>query len=386
MIDQRSDRRRAISSALSFLLVAGSVFWSGVAEAETVMRAAVGLPPSHPGVSHGFQPMVANIPAATKGAITVQPFFGGQLFSLQGSLGGLRNRLADATLLITNNWPAELPHGAFVGEMGSFTDNNLALSGAITEFELLHCRDCLADFARSGAVYTGTYATTPLRLVSRQPIRNLAEFKGKRIRTSGGAGHRWVEALGAVAVKMPGDEALQALGTGVVDGTLHGVGHLKGFSLWDAAKNMNLISSGMFSATATVVYNTEFWRSLPVDQRKALFDEALAASARVTMRYTEIDDEVVPDAKAKGVAFIDAPKDMLDATAAFLRADLKAVADEGVKTYRIPDAKQKLDQFMPLIDKWEKLVGNKGMDVKSYIALMQREVGSRIDPAKFGLD
>lgn len=117
----------------------------------------------------------------------------------------------------------------------------------------------------------GIFYNSPIIVLSRKPIRSLADFRGQKIRTF--ATPLQIEpmkALGANAVPMAFSEVLPALQAGNIDGLLAGIPVLTAFKYYDAAKAITEIHP---SIVVSVFYvNKRWFDALGADVRQALVD------------------------------------------------------------------------------------------------------------------
>ncbi|MFO1190445.1 MAG: C4-dicarboxylate TRAP transporter substrate-binding protein [Alphaproteobacteria bacterium] len=314
-------RLRRIAIGIGFGALVAGITLPGANAIE--IRTGVSIGPKHPGVSHGYVPFMEAVEKASNGDIKFRFFPGGQLFGHQNALEGVKNRIADMGFLVVQYWPAQFPHGKLLGDLGMLGTDPRAMAGATTEFNLLHCSDCLAEYDRNGVVYQGGYSTAVYQILSRMPIRNAEELKGKKIRTPGGGWTRWVQQFGAVPVAFPGDQMYEGFSQKVLDATIVSVATLQAYAMYDVASDVTNIPLGTFHSLTLIGFNREFWqKDLKAAQRKLLMDHSAMAIARSTLRYMEQDDEVVPIAKEKGIRFHQPDAAFLKAAEDFALADV----------------------------------------------------------------
>lgn len=365
------------------LALAGIAF-AAPAGAVTEIRTAIGAPPKHPMVNPGHTWYSAAVEEASRGQIKFRSFYGGQLFSLRGSLEGLKTGIADLTCLVLPYWPAEFPHGKFVNDIAMLGTDPIAMAGAVAEFNHLNCADCLAEFDRQNSVYMGPYSTDVFYLSGRTRITTLDEFKGKKIRSGGGNWTRWVQALGGVPVSLAGDEIYQGLAGGVLDASVNSVANLQGYSLWDVATDEILLPVGTFHSINLYNFRKDFWQKLSAGERKILMDHVPPGIIKTTLLYIKQAEDVIAPAKARGVRFHEPSPELLKATKDFVIKDLEVVANEAAK-FGVEDGKAKLDKLLALVGKWEKLSRDAGRDEAKLTAILNREIYSKLDSAKHGM-
>ena len=117
----------------------------------------------------------------------------------------------------------------------------------------------------------------PIIIYSRVPINTLADFKGKKIRFAGVTNKELLDAMGAVPMLIPPQEAQDALAKGISDGA--GFPHEAGFAYQLASVAPYAIEPPLASATFALVMNPAKYNSLPPDLRAILDKEAGVAGA-----------------------------------------------------------------------------------------------------------
>ena len=91
--------------------------------------------------------------------------------------------------------------------------------------------------ARKGCMASGSIMAQPSSVISKTPIRHLADFKGKKIRVFASQFQTVAfERLGATPVAMSLGDVLPALQQGAIDGAVAGIGVFANMHFDDAAK------------------------------------------------------------------------------------------------------------------------------------------------------
>jgi hypothetical protein len=101
--------------------------------------------------------------------------------------------------------------------------------------------------------------------------------------------------------------------------------------------------------------------------------------------YIKNDAAVIPQAKAKNVNLIPATDAMKRQLAAFFEKDKAAIAEAAVKR-GVKDPNAIVNKYVELLAKYDKLFEGKQNDPEALYEIMRREVYSKLDPAKFGLE
>jgi TRAP-type C4-dicarboxylate transport system substrate-binding protein len=130
----------------------------------------------------------------------------------------------------------------------------------------------MAMLERRGVTGLGIFYNSPVVVLSRRPIRTLADFRGQKIRTfASPLQTRPMEHLGATAVPMALSEVMPALQSGAIDGLLAGIPVLSALRFWDAARYVTQIHPAI--VVSTFLVNKRWFDRLPADVRTAMQEE-----------------------------------------------------------------------------------------------------------------
>lgn len=144
-------------------------------------------------------------------------------------------------------------------------------------------------------------------LVSKKPLRSLADFKGLKLRAPTGMGQDIWRQLGAASVNLPGSEVYSALERGVIDasdwGTLSmnndlGYHKLAKFPSYPGFHSMPM---------SDLAVNMKRWNALPDDLKRIFETAAQEFNADMVSRNREADEKVAREAKALGVELVNLP-------------------------------------------------------------------------------
>lgn len=353
--------------------------------AQKEVKLSTWVGPTHPVNVGGYNPFVKAVEADQSSNVKFRMFIGGALLDPRGTMPGIRDGVADGGFIVLVYHPAEFPHGVTFGDLSMVGTDPLSAAAAVTETVLLNCAPCVAEARRQNIVFFGAYATSAYNILSRAPVTSLEDLKGKKIRTFGGAADRWIRDVGAVAVNVDGAMSYEGLAKNTLDAVLLPVADLGAYNLWDVAPNVNMLKVGSFKANTTVGFNTNFWKSLSLDQRKAFLRQAPLMVYGPGLEYNKIDAGVVAQAKAKKVTITapsDAMKKQLDA---FFAKDQSAIV-ENAKKRGVQDPAALIAKYVELVAKYERLFAGKEQDPAALHEIIYREIYSKLDPAKFGID
>ena len=117
------------------------------------------------------------------------------------------------------------------------------------------------------------FMAEPSDVISKTPIRHLADFKGKKLRTfaSKFQTEAWSR-LGATPVAMSLGDVLPALQQGTIDGAVAGMGPFTHMHFSDAAKYITMTNQPAIFLIAEI--NKKWYDSLPLDLQKIIDKDA----------------------------------------------------------------------------------------------------------------
>ncbi|WP_376099857.1 TRAP transporter substrate-binding protein [Roseomonas sp. CCTCC AB2023176] len=130
----------------------------------------------------------------------------------------------------------------------------------------------LALLEPRGVKGIGIFYNSPVVVLSRRPIRTLADFRGQKIRTfASPLQTRPMEHLGATAVPMALSEVMPALQSGAIDGLLAGIPVLSALRYFDVAKAVTEIHPAI--VVSTFLVNKRWFDRQPAEVRRVMTEE-----------------------------------------------------------------------------------------------------------------
>ncbi|MGR3603654.1 C4-dicarboxylate TRAP transporter substrate-binding protein [Sulfitobacter sp.] len=375
------------SASALVLAVASAGMISTTAEARD-LRYAIGWPPGAL-PTEAIGKYATEVEEASGGDVTVN-VFPLSLLNFLESTSGVRDGIADMTTVLTPYFLSEFPATNFATELASLSElvegdadrMAFAFSGAIMEYVLFNCEDCVKEFAAQNHVYTAGAGTPPYMLQCTKPVVTAEDLKGTRIRTPGAFWSRWIEAMDATPVSISINETFEALNQGVIDCTASSASELTNFSFIDVVTDVttNLPGSSFNSALTNV--NGDTWRGLDDAGRTALLKGSAVAAAEMSYAYYNEARDNIAKAKEQGVTFREADAALRNESVEWISKDVDDLvtiyADRGVANGEANAAK-----IRELMTKWVSLV----KDVESAEALADlywTEVLSKVDVASYG--
>jgi len=109
------------------------------------------------------------------------------------------------------------------------------------------------------------------QLFSANPIQNLGNLSGLKIRVWRDVDAKIIKNLGGVPIYMPITEVYVAIQRGVLDGLVTGSNAMVSLSVWELGNSY--YSVGLASGGAWIIVNQEKWDSLPSEYQKIVEEE-----------------------------------------------------------------------------------------------------------------
>ena len=379
----KSAKRIACAAVIGGIAAVG--LSGGPAQAAKTLKYTSFLPPKQAINVGGADRLIEVVEKKTNGSVRFETFYGGSLLGARNTATGLRDGVADGGVVAWNYTPAEFPHIAIAGDLSMLANNGLEMSAAMTEYTLLHCPGCLDDMKKMKLVQLATGSNSSYKLLSRTPIRSVEDLKGKKMRAAGGAFVRWAGHVGGTAVNVPSSDIFSGLNTGNLDLAILNVTGMQSYDLWDVVKHITLLDLGTFNTVGVAVLNADVWKGLTTAERQAFIDGAAEGVINMTAVYLAQDNEVLEKARAQGVNVYQPSAELKAQRDAFLDQDLPEVRDIAVKAHKVADPDPYIQAFRELVKKWTKLYEGKENDPDAMVALLKKEVYSKVDPATFGM-
>lgn len=373
---------RPLFKTLAIAVTVGSLALASHAQARD-LRLAPGVPPAHPAHTPLYTDFVDLLQSESEGRL------GGRILGTEvASLGNMRNAirsgLVEAGLLLPAYFPADLPEINLVGDMALLGTNSYAMAGAMTEY-IATCEACQEELKRLGIVYTSSHSTDTYQILTTTPVETAEDLRGLRLRVGGPQYSRWAEAMGATPASIPVGETFESLSQGVIDGTVASIADIISFRLEDVISHVTMHDLGTFHSTISHAVGQSAWQALSPEDREALAIASTKASALAIQRWAyEMIDESKALAEEHGIEIIEPSADLLATSQAFAEEDIERAAELAERRHGVSDARNKLDRFIGLVDKWNAIVEEVGEDPEAVADAINREVWDSVDFATYG--
>ena len=372
--------RHALTAALAATVIAAP------AAAETTFIANSFYDAAVPMSGAGYIEWAELVKELSGGDLVPEVFTGTVLLAPRAALQGARDNVAQVVHHAAIYTPSEMPVASAIQELGFNYADPVPTIFAVAEFSMKNAEQ-LAEWKDNGIVYLGAYTTPPYVLMCSSPVRNLDEFRGKRIRTAGSAVSVWVEEAGGIPVNVPSSEMYTGLERGTLDCATNAASDLVDRSLMEVAEHTTLLSTGMYWSGPQWGFNRGFWGDLTPEQRSVLMEASARSMARIVISYNEKVDKALETAAAAGGQTYEPEADLAASVAAFREKSLASVYDTARDQFGIENAEEVVDQFRDTMEKWQALLADVDVtDEDALTALAMREIYADIDPATYGTD
>lgn len=362
---------------------------SGAAHA-TQLNYAFGFP-STSAIGSAAEEFATAVKERSQGDLTIRNY-ALSLLSLAEAASGVRDGLADIGYVLAPYFAAEFPHYSLLSDlnialnlMEQTGQESLAFGGAITEFTLTKCPECISEFAQQNQLYLGGGASPLYVLLCNTPVETKEQLVGKRVRT-GGAGYvRFAEHFGAVSIQIPANEVYEGLSQGIIDCATLSLPELTNYNLRDVVSHITLgVPGGVYGGAATANVNLDSWRGLTDEQRKALIWGSSVMTAGAIWNYREINERDRKETEASDINLIVADEAFIEEVRAFSRADMERIGQIYTESYGVSRTEEIISEFNEVLQRWYGLVEH--VDSREKLReVYWEEIFSKIDPSAYGM-
>lgn len=302
-----------------------------------------------------FRAFAAEVEEGTNGKVTFEEYWGGSLVKGAEMAQAVRGGVIDMGMFTPSYYPSEFPMTDWITKLGTMVEPEQPLGvlqafAAGTEFSL---NDPLVteQFADKDIKLLFTWTpSTNYNLVCTEPVTNLEEARGKRVRAGGDFNTGELEALGMVPVTLPTGEIYEGLQRGVVDCSVANPKIMVSLGLWEVAKHY--VDLPLTSYTQFVIMNKDVYDKLPEDAREVI------DKARYTWfeGYLEsegiiLNQRLITEGEGHGVTFHEAGPGLVDTLTGYQDnriQNLGAVAPKDLE-----DPEEAIQRYRDLMAKWK---------------------------------
>lgn len=338
----------------------------------------------HPHSRYGYIEWAEMVKELSNGELQPEVYTGTVLLAPRANLQGIQDNVVQVAHHAAIYTPSEMPVANAVQELGFNYDDPLVGILAVTDFSLNNPTQ-LAEWEELDIVYLGAYNTPSYVLFCREPVRNLEELRGKRIRTAGSTVSAWVEQAGGTPVNVPSSEMYSGLDRGSLDCASNAANDLIDRSLWEVAEHTTLLPTGMYWSGPQWGFNSSFWASLS-DEERDVFKQATAkAMTRMIVQYLGASEAALEEAASHGNNIYEPEEDLMASVEAFRDEALANVYDKARDEYGVEDPEALIDDFIATYEKWDALISEVDREDEEALAeLAMEEIYNKL-PADYGI-
>jgi TRAP-type C4-dicarboxylate transport system substrate-binding protein len=214
----------------------------------------------------GFEPWAKAVEKATEGRVKVQIYPGDTLFKTKtDTIEAIKAGLADVAFMYAWAFSPQfdlidavsIPFFAPNAEVASRTA--WALFQNVPEV-----RAQWKDVKLLSAWTTDPY----IFITTKKQVKTLEDFKGMKIRMTGGMATEMMKLLGGIPVTIPMPQNYENLQKGVIDGMSAPGEAIAGFRLYEVVKYYTIVPTTC--VTQELIMNKKTWNSLPPDIQEAI--------------------------------------------------------------------------------------------------------------------
>jgi TRAP-type C4-dicarboxylate transport system substrate-binding protein len=255
---------RATGIALAGVLAALPV--QGASAAEFTLKVAI-FPTDE--IHHEFGRMFEQrLEEVTKGRIDVVLYPGHQLGGVKLMVSGVQEGAIEVSMLPPGFFKGVDPRFQ-VSDVPGLFDDIAHISRSLSDPEFREPFMRLAE--NKGMIGIAIFDYGPTAYASKEPIRTLADFKGKKIRVLATDVERAImEEFGSTGVPMGMGDAIPGLQRGQIDGIRSTIVVLAALKFYDTVKYITLVEDTHIPDMAMM--SKKFYDSLPPDLQKAVMD------------------------------------------------------------------------------------------------------------------
>ena len=316
----------------------------------------------------------------TNGAIKWKLVPGGQLADAKATFQAVKDGLMQAGLAIVTYSPNVLPSTYAIYSTLIFgADDPVAASGAAMEAVYLHCPSCLEEIKKLNAVSLGGWVSSSYVLACREPVRSLAELKGKRIRATGG-GAEMFKLAGAVPIGATLTEAVSLLQRGGMDCQYGIADWLRTFGYGDFTKYVMDYPLGMSGPALGLYLNRDTWNAFTPEQKKAHVKAGAWMAAKMAIGNFIIanEDGLKMLMRDKGVSMVKVASDFDQIPAEYKKIE-RARNVAAAREFGLADIGPVIDAYEKAVERWRPMSKEIGRDVDKFTDVLMREVFSKVD-------
>lgn len=251
-----------------------------------------------------YESLAKNIEKNTDGKINVKVLFSGEGVGTSGLLGAVKSGLISVAAPFQSMHAGELPAGVVEIGLPGGTDDPKEL---MSLFNDKGWNEILTQaYGSQGLVWLTPYIQPPVYIITKKPIKTVADFKGLKIRAPGAYG-KFLRNLGASPVSLAWSEIYTSLATGVIDGSIGSnmIDHRDGNHVEVAKYMYKLPLAG--AQVLPIIVNRNDWNKLPKDLQDGVRKATVQHAADQLRLSKQWESEALAEMVAKGLKWSPEP-------------------------------------------------------------------------------
>ncbi len=246
-------KRISLTGLITVMVFLAGVF-TGTAMAQKIVLTYANFPPASTFPCVQMEKWKTEVELRSAGEVEVKTFPGSTLLGAKNMMDGVESGVADIGVVVFAYQPGRFPLLAGVDLPIGFTGSKVANAVLFDLYQKYRPKSL------SKVKVLALFTAPPADIMSKKPIRTLADLKGYELRCTG-AGVKPLKLLGAVPVAMPMSETPEALQKGIVKGIFSSLDILKDFNFAESCRYATICN--MQTTSFAVVMNMKKWNKLP---------------------------------------------------------------------------------------------------------------------------
>lgn len=271
-----------------------AIYLAVSASAETItLRFAHQNPDTGLSTVNCVEPWLKQIEEATGGKVKIQPFYGETLAKGKDMWNATKTGITDIGWAFHGYWPGMTPVADVISLPAMSFDS--AEKGSEVLWKLYEQTPEIQKEFKDVKVLL-FYTSPPYTLITtKKQVKTLEDFKGMKIRMTGGPPTEMATALGAVPMLIPMPDSYISLQKGVIDGM---GAPWEAVHVWRFYEVVKYYTEVPFPAVYfSLIMNKRKWDSLPKDVQDAITSVSGEAGSKFWGRH--FFDDMKADAKKK---------------------------------------------------------------------------------------
>lgn len=272
----------------------------------------------------------------TDGRVEIEFFWSQALVKAKDTMKAIGSGLVETGTILGIYTPAELPVWNVSNTPFLFRDNWVGMRAMADirktrpEFD--------AEAEKNGIKVLVNFTTGPTQILMKgSPILSTADFKGKKIRASGG----WatlLEKLGGTPINLGFAEIYQALDRGTIDGSMEYTVAIRAYKHDEVADHLTLSDMGQVLGYGAAI-SLRTWNKMPEDIRQTILEVSDEMHEKLAEKQIALEKDILEGLEA-GTG---AKKVQVHELPAEVRAEWEAAAGDFLEEWKADMAKAGID-------------------------------------------